>query len=130
MIVAVTGTRWSAERPDTWWWLDKFRSRYEVTLWVLGDSYRFVDDRGVDGLALDWAQARGEPHVVVLADKDEPSPRRFHLRDAAMAAYLASGDACLGLPGPNSRGTWLTMRLCRARGANAYECKLRGNLAP
>lgn len=102
--LVVTGTR-TNERPDVFYWLDRWVRRYgEPELVILGDA------RGVDTMAKAWAQAHGYEHVIKYVDKSYPSPLRYHLRNQAMVDAARTGDWCVGFPIPTSSGTYDCVR--------------------
>lgn len=124
-VLVVTGTRHG--RPDVAYWLDRWVAKFGLpTKLVIGDSDDWVPERGVDWQAWRWSH-RWTDLVVVRETCCTPlkSPWRFHERDQRMANHVGPGDWCLGFPIASSRGTHLTMNMCRKRGARVVECPLR-----
>lgn len=120
-VLLVTGTRHG--RHDVEHWLDLFVARRGVPeLVVLGDSHLWVDERGVDLQAYEWCKYHGYRYKQELALSRLKSPARYHERDQRMANHVGPGDWALGFPVADSRGTWLTLSMCRKRGASAVAC--------
>ena len=124
MKLLVTGTRHG--RSDVEYWLDRWVKRFGAPdLVVLGDSHLWVEERGVDLQAYEWAKFHGFERKVEFALARIPSPQRFfYERNQRMANHLRAGDWGLGFPDRDSRGTWQTLRFARERGATAYACPL------
>jgi hypothetical protein len=117
-ILLFTGSRHG--RPDVeWWadaWVDMFRAPSAV---VVGDA------KGVDTQAWLWATARGYLVHREFLLPGLKSPQRFHERDQRMANRVGPGDWALGFPVADSKGTWLTLRMCDKRGAHNGACPVR-----
>ncbi len=113
MRLLVTGTR--NGRPDLSRWLDRWLARHgcpEVA--ILGDA------PGVDLMARVWCVKRSVTFLRVSVDPRLPSPARYHRRNEQMVAHAEPGDHCLAFPDAESRGTWHTVGLARAKGLTVY----------
>lgn len=125
MKLCVTGSR--DGRPDVEYWLDRWVRKFGLpSLLVLGDA------RGVDTQAYDWALARQRAgdrfdyvRELVKEGPRDTIAQRLRERDQRMADHLDRGDWCLGFPIASSKGTWLTLSMCRRRGASTFPCPRR-----
>lgn len=121
VVLCVTGAR--RGRLDTVYWLERWVRRFGRPRYlVVGDSDRWTPWLGVDGQARVWGKQKGLSVVEELCHAVMRSPYRFQERDERMADHCGPGDWCLGLPDDLSRGTFLTMRHARDRGARVFLC--------
>lgn len=117
-VLVVTGTR--DGRNDTWQRLDELvAERGKPRLVVLGgdENNGKRTSRGVDFQAREWCVAHRIQHVIKYALWDDEPRAAGPNRNSLMAHECGSGDVCLALPGPKSKGTHDCARKCEARGA-------------
>lgn len=83
----------------------------EITEVVCGEQ------RGVDTLGKEWAEAQGLSVKPFPADWDTYGKAAGPIRNAQMAAYA---DGLIAIPGPRSKGTYDMINKAKSRGLAVY----------
>lgn len=111
MNLLVCGSRDFSSRERAFGILDQVHKEKKVELVIEGGT------RGGDRLGREWAQSRNIPVRTVNAEWEVHGRSAGFIRNKQMVKMLRPGiDCCVALWDGRSRGTAITMDLCRQSG--------------